>query len=234
MEFILQDILRGLFTYRIWIFILLGIGFLLYLLKFIQGLKEWKKAVFGLEQNIVQRKIITSSTGLILIFLLLLGEFLVVTIIAPQMPAKQVGASEEEMINQLPVDINLAEDSQNLDVNDNQPQDKVDLDFECIEGVVDIVFPANGDSISGTIEVIGSVNVDNFGSYKYEYSPTTNTSWVTIAAGNQLKLKESIGYWHTGDLMPGAYFLRLAPLDNTGEELKPCIVTVDILSESEE
>ena len=102
---------------------------------------------------------------------------------------------------------------------------------ECVEGVLEITTPANGEQVSGTVELIGSVNVENFGSYKYEFSTTGTINWVTIAAGNQLKLDESLGFWYTSALTPGPYLLRLVPLNNLGEEMTPCVITVEVVLE---
>jgi hypothetical protein len=228
MDALLQSVLRGLITYRTGIYVLLGLGILLYLRKFMIGLREWQGSVFGLERKIAQRKLISASTGLILLFLLVLGEFLLVTIIDPQMPLRPTEISS--MINP------LADPTATLSPDEAQvalpaEEDRVeqpDLVFECIEDVLEITYPADGDTVSGTVEVIGSVNVDNFGSYKYEYSPTGNINWVTIAAGNQLKLDENIGFWYTSALTPGTYLLQLVPLDNVGEAMIPCIVTVEV------
>ena len=231
MDALLQSVLRGLITYRSGIYILLGLGILLYFRKFIIGLREWQGSTFGLERKIAQRKLISASTGLILIFLLVLGEFLLVTIIDPQMPLQPTEISS--MINPL-ADPTATLPPEEAEIDLPAGEDSVeqpDLVFECIEDVVEITYPADGDAVSGTVEVIGSVNVDNFGSYKYEYSPTGNINWVTIAAGNQLKLNESIGFWYTSALTPGTYLLQLVPLDNVGEALTPCIVTVEVFIE---
>jgi hypothetical protein len=231
MDALLQSVLRGLITYRSGIYILLGLGILLYFRKFIIGLREWQGSTFGLERKIAQRKLISASTGLILIFLLVLGEFLLVTIIDPQMPLQPTEISS--MINPLadPTATLPPEEAQDDLPAGEDSVEQPDLVFECIEDVVEITYPADGDAVSGTVEVIGSVNVDNFGSYKYEYSPTGNINWVTIAAGNQLKLNESIGFWYTSALTPGTYLLQLVPLDNVGEALTPCIVTVEVFIE---
>ena len=102
---------------------------------------------------------------------------------------------------------------------------------DCIQDQVEITSPADGEEVSGTVELIGSVNVENFGSYKYEYSTTGTINWVTIAAGDQLKLEESLGFWYTSSLPPGDYLLRLVPLDNTGRDMTPCIIYVEVVSE---
>jgi hypothetical protein len=231
MDALLQSILRGLITFRTGIYVALGLGILLYLRKFMIGLREWQRSAFGLERKMAQRTLISASTGLILLFLLVLGEFLLVTIIEPRMPAQTteipsaINPLAEPTATLLPDEVQIA-----LPAEEDRV-DQSDLVFECIEDVLEITYPADGDTISGTVEVIGSVNVDNFGSYKYEYSPTGNINWVTIAAGNQLKLDESIGFWYTSALTPGTYLLQLVPIDNVGEALTPCIVTVEVVVE---
>lgn len=232
MDIILQSILRGLVTYRTIIYILLGVGMLIYFRMLMIGVREWQKSTFGLERRIAQRQLITASTGLFLLFLILIGEFLLVTFFEPLMPSQTTEAQLAlyplvEPTFALPVDEN---EQQSVD---ETPGNVItdELVFECVEDRVEITFPADGNRISGSVEIIGSVNVDNFGSYKYEYSPTGNINWVTIAAGNQLKLNESIGFWFTSALVPGRYLLRLVPLDNAGTELTPCIVAVEVISE---
>ena len=239
MDAILQNILRGLITYRVGIFALAGLGILIYLRKLIVGLREWQSSVFGLERSIAQRKLISASTGLVLLMFLFVGEFLLVTVLEPQMPLDM--SASQSTIDSL-VDgrdaLSAAEvDTLEAPVNETAfdipsgsgaISEQGDLVYECSEDILEITSPADGESISGTVEIIGSVNVDNFGSYKYEYSPTGNIDWITIAAGNQLKLDENIGFWYTSALPPGNYLLKLVPLDNAGQEMTPCIITVDV------
>ncbi len=245
MDAILQNILRGLITYRVGIFALLGVGILVYLRKLIISLREWQSSVFGLERSIAQRKLISASTGLMLLLFLFVGEFLLVTVIEPQMPI-DVSTSQpavDSPVEGLEIPQSAQVDSEgtpvdNAVINALSGVDGItgqgELVFECIDNILEITSPADGDSISGTVEIIGSVNVDNFGSYKYEYSPMGNINWVTIAAGNQLKLDENIGFWFTSALPPGIYLLRLVPLDNAGQEMTPCIITVDVQQAQED
>lgn len=232
MDAVLQSVLRGLVTYRTGIYILLGLGILVYLRMFIVGMQEWQRSVFGLERKFAQRRLIAASTGLILLFLILIGEFLLVTVIEPQMPAQPIQAPQVIDALGVPTATLLPDESEPVTALPAElVMDQTDLITACIEDIIEITYPADGDRVSGTVEVIGSVNVDNFGSYKYEYSPTGNVNWVTIAAGNQLKLDENIGFWYTSALTPGTYLLRLVPLDNAGVEMTPCIVTVEVIQE---
>jgi len=231
MDVFLNSVLRGLITYSIGIFLLLGLGVLIYLRRFFSGLREWQQSVFGLEKEIAQRKIISASTGLTLMILLLIGEFLLVIIIGPQMPAQSLElTSLMDPLASPTATLSAEEESAAVP----QPTPTLGQDMlvsECVEGVLEITSPAEGGEISGTVDIIGTVNIVDFGSYKYEYSTTGAVNWVTIAAGNQLKLEENLGFWYTSTLTPGTYLLQLVPLNNNGEELTPCIISVEVIPE---
>jgi hypothetical protein len=227
----LDSILRGLITYRIGIYILLGLGILIYLRKFFNGLSEWKRSVFGLERNLAQRKLVSASTGLALLILLMIGEFLLVIIIGPQIP-NQTNEVSRGLDPFATATATMQNDFDEAEAMPPTPTIGVDsLTSECVEGVLEITSPEDGSSVSGTVEIIGSVNVEDFGSYKYEYSSAGAVNWVTIAAGNQLRLDENLGFWYTSELPPGAYLVQLVPLNNAGEELQPCIIRVDVIPE---
>ncbi len=231
MDDFLNSIFRGLITYSLGIYILLTLGFLIFLRKVIASVGEWRQSVFGLERAIAQRKLVSSSTGLTLIILLLVGEFLLVTIVGPQMPAVMVQPTTTmDPFSTATTTLSAAENGDATPMPTSTLSQE-SLVSECIEGQVNISSPADGDMVSGTVEIIGSVNIENFGSYKYEFSTTGAVNWTTIAAGNALKLDESLGLWYTSSLTPGDYLLQLVPLDNTGAELTPCIITVNVAPE---
>lgn len=230
MENFSYSILRGLVDYRIGILIILSLGIIIFLSKFLRGLREWQKSVFGLERSIAQRKLVGSVTGLSLSVLMFIGEFLLATIVSPQMPSIYVveTPSAEFVLSGTATLVSVeAMESPTAAATINQAS----LISECIEGVVEITSPRNGETVSGTVELMGSVNVENFGSYKYEFTNTGAINWTTIAANNTLKLEESLGFWYTSNLTPGTYLLQLVPLDNIGEELTPCIIAVEVVPE---
>jgi hypothetical protein len=171
-----------------------------------------------------------SVTGLALSVLLFIGEFLLATIISPQMPSIAVVETPTAEFVLSGTETLAAEEV----LGSPTPAatiSQASLVSECVEGVTEITSPQNGDTVSGTVELIGSVNVENFGSYKYEFTNTGAINWITIAANNTLKLDESLGFWYTSNLTPGTYLLQLVPLDNTGEELTPCIIAVKVVVE---
>ncbi len=233
MENLLNSVLRGLVTYSVGIFIVLIFVSLIYVRRFVVALKEWQKSVFGLERSLAQRKLVKSSTGLTLLFLLIVGEFLIVTVAGPRIPSVEL-AMTPTLDPFATATATLTAEQQGPTPIPTPTIGQESLVSECIEGVVEITSPADGDTVSGTVELIGSVNVENFGSYKYEYSQTGAISWTTIAAGNQLRLDESLGFWYTSSLTPGIYLLQLVPLDNTGAEMTPCIIAVEVVAAPEE
>ncbi|MDY6873617.1 MAG: hypothetical protein SVR81_06585 [Chloroflexota bacterium] len=223
----LNSILRGLVTYSVGIFIVLVIAILVYARRFATALREWQKSVFGLERSLAQRKLVKSTTSLTLLLLLIIGEFLVVTVAGPQMPSIELASTPTiDPFAAATATLTAAEQGPTPIPTPTVGQES--LVSECIEGVKEITSPGDGDTVSGTVELIGSVNVENFGSYKYEYSQTGAVNWTTIAAGNQLRLDESLGFWYTSSLTPGTYLLQLVPLDNTGAEMTPCIISIEV------
>ena len=231
MDAFLNSILRGLITYQAGIFVVLGLGLLIYFRQFLKALSAWRQSVFGLERNLAQRQLFTALTGLVLLFLLIIGEFLLVVVIKPQMPSTAI--EETPRINPLATQTATLSSAE-LEGETPVPTPTIGQDSlvsECVEGVLEITSPSEGEAVSGTVEIIGSVNVEDFGSYKYEYSSTGAVDWVTIAAGNQLRLDENLGYWYTSELPPGRYLLQLVPLNNLGEEMTPCIITVEVVAE---
>jgi hypothetical protein len=158
---------------------------------------------------------------------------LIVTIVGPRMPALQIEASPTFDPFAAATTTLMAEEQEATPIP-TPTIGQESLVSECRAGEVEITSPEEGSTVSGTVELIGSVNIPNFGSYKYEYSPTGAIYWTTIAAGNQLKLDESLGFWYTSSLTPGTYLLQLVPLDNTGEAMTPCIISVEVVPVVEE
>jgi hypothetical protein len=101
----------------------------------------------------------------------------------------------------------------------------------CVPEEIMIASPESGDVISGTVELTGTVNVQNFGFYKYEFAPAGTDNWITIAAGTEIKKDESLGPWDTTTLTNGDYFLQLVIIDNVGQTIQPCIISVRVANQ---
>ena len=224
-------VIRFLAEFEVPIYLMLGIVALIYLRRILMALQEKRSAIFGLEREAAQRKVVGASTVLILVGLLTVGEFVVATFLAGELAQEPTFATPTIEVLTTPT-VTLGPPPEGATPTPTlYPQVQLEgIESNCINDVLEIESPEHLSEVSGVVELIGSVNTENFGSYKYEYS-TMEANWQTIAAGSVVRIDESLGNWYTNDLEPGEYMLRLVALDNDGVEQSACVIQVSIPAE---
>lgn len=224
-------VIRFLAEFEVPIYLMLGIVALIYLRRILMALQEKRSAIFGLEREAAQRKVVGASTVLILVGLLTVGEFVVATFLAGELAQEPTFATPTIEVLTTPT-VTLGPPPEGATPTPTlYPQVQLEgIESNCINDVLEIESPEHLSEVSGVVELIGSVNTENFGSYKYEYS-TMEANWQTIAAGSGVRIDESLGNWYTTDLDPGEYMLRLVALDNDGVEQSACVIQVTIPAE---
>ena len=224
-------VIRFLAEFEVPIYLMLGIVALIYLRRILMALQEKRSAIFGLEREAAQRKVVGASTVLILVGLLTVGEFVVATFLAGELAQEPTFATPTIEVLTTPT-VTLGPPPEGATPTPTlYPQVQLEgIKSNCINDVLEIESPEHLSEVSGVVELIGSVNTENFGSYKYEYS-TMEANWQTIAAGSGVRIDESLGNWYTTDLDPGEYMLRLVALDNDGVEQSACVIQVTIPAE---
>ena len=224
-------VIRFLAEFEVPIYLMLGIVALIYLRRILLALEEKRSAIFGLEREAAQRKVVSASTVLILVGLLTIGEFVVATFLAGELAQEPTFATATIEVLTTPT-VTLGPPPEGATPTPTlYPQVQLDgIESNCINDILEIESPEHLSEVSGVVELIGSVNTENFGSYKYEYS-TMEANWQTIAAGSGVRIDESLGNWYTTDLEPGEYMLRLVALDNDGVEQSACVIQVSIPAE---
>jgi hypothetical protein len=229
----MDDLLRLLETYEIWIYILLGVVGLWYLQKVFGAWREWRASVFGIEREIAQRRFSSAMTVLMLLFLIGLAIFLLISFVAPDMPHLNVIATPTINYFATPVatlSTTLTPIGQATGII---PTLAVSSQDGCSPGKLEWTFPKEGAQISGVIDLKGTIQVPNLGFYKYEYSAAGASNWITIAAGNTAITDSALGgggAWNTSQLVPGDYQLRLVVADNQNQSLPACVITVRVVS----
>jgi hypothetical protein len=98
----------------------------------------------------------------------------------------------------------------------------------CVPDQLFITSPESGQEVSGTITLVGTVDIPDFGFYKYEVSPQGADTWATISAGREIVQNGDVGFWDTSALTPGDYQLRLIVTDSQGQSYPPCIISVRV------
>jgi hypothetical protein len=226
----MDELLRFLQKYEVWIYVVLGAGALVYIQRLVLAWNEWRNTLFGLERESAQRKLSAALTILILLALLVLSEFFIVSFVVPSIPQSSPLATPT-------LDLLATATATLPPYQEGTPTvsalqvTAAPLSEGCIVGVIEWSAPRPGETISATIELIGTVNVPNLGFFKYEYAPLGSDDWTTIAAGNQPLSNGFIGTWNTTQLVPGDYRLRLVVADNQNEFFPACVVQVRVVSE---
>ena len=224
------EFLRFFKENEIFIYLIIGIFLLWQVKQFGSAWRELRKAAFGLERQSAQARLNQVTYLLLILFVLGIIEFVLVSFIVPGVPAASPLVTPTLDLLATPTTI-LEIDSSSTNLTPI-PTIETENSF-CVEGKVDIINPANGDTIRDVIEIIGSADISNFGFYKFEMAAVDDTSWLTIQAGDTITQNGRLGYWDTTRLSPGDYALRLVITDNLGKPTNPCVIQVRVDPPSE-
>ena len=223
-------LLRFLQKYEIWGYALLGVISFFYLQKLFGAWNEWRLAIYGLERETAQRRIASALTVLVLLIMLGAAQFLLVSFVAPIYPMwSALSTPTIDLVSTLTVTLDPLAAAAPLA---EAPTAAPTVTEGCIPGQLEWTFPESGGEISGTVELRGTVSVLNLGFYKYEYGQPGSDVWLTIAAGNEVRVDEPLGgAWNTGQITPGDYLLRLIIADSENRLMAPCVIPVRVVPE---
>jgi hypothetical protein len=219
------EIINFLSKYSIWIYLGLLILFLVGVRNLLETLSRKREIVFGLERELLQNRINRIVTIMSLIFLLIMGEFLLVTFLVPSLPsASQLSTQTVNPLLSPP----LSSSNSSSETQSVTQSSLSSLPPSCVVGQVLISDPIPDQEISGEVTIMGTADVPNFGFYKYEYSPVGTDTWTTILAGRDPVIDGELGIWDTTELTSGDYQLRLVVFDNINTEYPACAITLRV------
>lgn len=223
----MADLLKFLATYEVLIYLVLAIGGMFSFRWLYRSWREWKVAVFSLEKEFSARRLGRSAIISIMVVLFFCFEFSVASFVIPGLPADFFLSTPTLDLISTPTGTLSAEFMTQFAAQGPAPAQSGAAG--CTPGQIELTFPEPGDEIKGVIELTGTVNISNFGFYKYEVAPSGSDTWATIAAGRAVVENASLGRWDTTALTPGDYQLRLVVIDNQGTSLSPCVVPVQVV-----
>ena len=230
----MSEILNFLIEFEIWFYIILGLISLIFFSRLFKAIENWREAAFGLERDIAQRQFRSSLSILVLLLILFMGEFFFVTYSSSILPDQRILPTPTIDVLASPSITSVVAVAETQEI-DFSPTAMPEQDG-CIPGEIEWIFPEPGDEVEDVVQLLGTVDVDNFGFYKYEYTEPGNPIWKTIAGGNTIVNhlpdhdENKIGLWNTSQLVPGDYLLRLVVLDNANNEYPPCVIPVRIVN----
>jgi hypothetical protein len=226
----MEELIRFVVNYEVGIYLVLGIVFLVNLRRLIKNWLLLNKANFGIEREIAQKGIRSAFTFVFLVSLFGLSNFILVSIASIQYPGiVQIATPTVDVMSSSEQNSNGIMTQESTPEGLQQTQTAI-AKTGCIPEQLEWVDPVAGDEISGSIELLGTVNLPNLGFYKYEYRYQGDDLWTPISAGNKAIIEGPLGgSWNTEQLLPGNYFLRLVVSDNANNLLKPCEIDVKVL-----
>ncbi len=232
----MEEALSFFRAFEAWIYLLLGLGGLIYIRKFILAWEELRGAGFGLERESAQTRLNQSASVLVLLLAMAVTEFVLVTFVAPAVPGASPLPTPTLNILATPTTTLPASTSQ---APGEQPTATAPLlslpaAANCPAGQIAITSPIQGEEVSGIVEVKGSADIPNFGFYKFEMKRPDETTWLTLLAGNTPVKDGDLGLWDTRRLPSGEYQLGLVVSDNQGSASEPCIVQVRVTAPPDE
>jgi hypothetical protein len=100
----------------------------------------------------------------------------------------------------------------------------------CPDQRANLIRPGENEVVSGDLNVIGSATHDNFQYYKIEAAPGANASgpWQHVGNGQAPVTSGFLTTVNTRNLTNGAWTLQLVVVDQTGNFIPPCQVTVTV------
>ncbi|HEU4746618.1 MAG TPA: hypothetical protein VFS61_15365 [Anaerolineales bacterium] len=221
---------RALASYEPLIYIALAIGGLFAFRRMWRSWREWRDSVYGLEREFALRRLVQATGAAFLILVLVFVEFFVATFIAPALPATDILATPTLDLLLTPAETLSPEQATQAALSPVTQAVPSGMSG-CIPDQIMITAPEPGATVSGTVEIMGTANVPNFGFFKYEVAPRGSQNWATISAGRDPKVNEVLGTWNTSSITNGDYFLRLVITDNAGISLEPCVIAVGVANQ---
>lgn len=221
---------RFLASYEVLIYLLLALGGLFSFRWLWKSWREWRNAVFGLEREFALRRMSQALAVSVLIVLLFFAELALASFVLPALPSATFMATPTlDMLN--PSSGTLSTSPDNLMTAVPPIGASGSSASGCVPDQIILTSPEAGALVSGTVDLVGTVNIPDFGFYKYEFSSQDAENWATISAGREIKVNTDLGLWDTSALIPGDYQLRLVVTDNQGQAYPPCVIPVRVVAE---
>ncbi len=218
---------RFLASYEALIYILLAIGGLFTARWVWNSWREWRQALYQLEREFAMRRLSQAGAVMIIILVMFCSEYFMTSFVISGLPAETFLSTPTLNLLAVPSGTLSPELMTQVAALPTQP---VQAATGCVPGKVMLTSPEPAAEIQGRVDLIGTVDIPNFGFYKYEVAPQGGDTWATIAAGRDVVRSGLLGRWDTTALTPGDYQLRLVVTDNQGLALPPCVVPVRIKS----
>lgn len=225
----MAEVLRFFVQYEAVLYFVLGLGGIVYFYRFWLAWQEVSSATYSLEREASRERLNQAAVVLFVLLASAILIFIVVTFVSTTLPAQELLATPTLDLFAAS-QTGAAVPSQEAVLATATALPTVGIDpAACVPEQINISEPVAGATLRGAVEVRGTVDVPNFGFYKFEYARAAEELWLTIQAGrNVVRDDILVESWDTSRLPAGDYVLQLVVMNNAGEELPPCRIPVRI------
>ena len=206
--------------YRLWIYGALGLGVAFYFYRLWQARGAWRRTPFGLERENARGRQNVAWFMLVILATLAFTVLLMRRYIVPALeanPTQDPHATPAIPPSPTPITANtgpLVVDSSGCE----NPQ-------------ATLTDPEPNRRVSGSYEVRGTANVENFAFYKLELSGAgTNGLWVPVYVYTATVSNGPLGTFDASAYAAGDYAFRLVVSDNMGNSPLPCVVPITLVA----
>ena len=224
----MQALLQFLARYEFFIYFALGIGIVIALRGMAVAYGSMRTAVFGLERQLALRAFNGSLALIVVLAVLGLMQFCIASFIVPGRPSAFFRLTPTADVLSTPegtLPPQIATSLAGTPVGNDLPFGAQG----CVPSQIVINSPGSGSDVSGIVDIVGTVDIPDFGFYKYEVAPLGSSNWATVSAGREPVRDDILGRWDTSALTPGDFQLRLVVSDNQGHQEPPCVVVVRVI-----
>lgn len=230
----MADVIQLIVDYAIWLYVLCGLGVLVYLRSILLARRERKSAMFTLEREAASSRAARSLIG-VFVFISLAGSiFFVQEMLAPRLP-ETVERDEETAIETVflitPTDVPTAtipptstpEPSPTatrrvFPTPVSSPTATPAPVAKC-SNVAQITSPGIGTVLSGQVSIYGTAAAPDFNFYKVEYhrEGEPDNAWHSISEVHRNQVVNGLlDVWDVSNFPAGDYRLKLTVVDITG------------------
>lgn len=227
----MAEALAALRKYELWIYILLSLGGIFFIFRFIQAWRELRGAAFGLERDSAQARLNGAASVVVLLLTVAVIQFVLVSFIAPTIPGAIPLLTPTINLLATPT-TTLSAVTPQVGVLEPTPlpgPTGVFATTGCIPAEVFLDSPQEGQEVYGVVDIIGTANIANFAFYKLEVKRPQESIWATLQAGNSPSSNGKLGVWDTRRLTPGDYQLSVVVVNNAAETSPRCAVQVRVV-----
>jgi hypothetical protein len=225
----MEGLIKFFIRAEVGIYLVAGLVLFIALMRLIKLSNEKKKTVFGLEQEIIAKKIHSTFTMVALSALMILAELFFVSYASVKYPNISIKNTPTVEVQATPtISINAIQNGPTPEVSSTGAQSNSE---GCVKGQIEWLSPKAGDEVKGSIELKGTVNVSNLGFYKFEYHAVGEANWTTIAGANQAVIEGPLGgTWNSQNVTPGDYQLRIVAYDSQNNEFPSCTISIRVVA----